>query len=72
MSQSALSQHLYKLMRLKLVTPRRQRQNIFYSCKSEAAREILHLLDSLAAAGNLPSSRFEDHAGETARQSKAA
>jgi DNA-binding transcriptional ArsR family regulator len=72
LSQPGLSQHLHMLMRLKLVTPRRQRQNIFYSCKSEAAREILRLLDNLTAAGNLPSSRFEDHAGEMARQAKAA
>jgi DNA-binding transcriptional ArsR family regulator len=49
LSQSALSQHLAKLRRFGLVDTRRDRQNVYYSCKSSAARELLSLLDGLLA-----------------------
>ncbi|TGQ31241.1 MULTISPECIES: metalloregulator ArsR/SmtB family transcription factor [unclassified Mesorhizobium] len=47
LSQSALSQHLAKLRGFGLVDTRRDRQMIYYSCKSAAARELLSLLDGL-------------------------
>ncbi|MBZ9661959.1 metalloregulator ArsR/SmtB family transcription factor [Mesorhizobium sp. ESP-6-4] len=47
LSQSALSQHLAKLRRFGLVETRRDRQMVYYSCKSSAARELLTLLDGL-------------------------
>lgn len=47
LSQSALSQHLAKLRRFGLVDTRRDRQMVYYSCKSSAARELLALLDGL-------------------------
>lgn len=49
LSQSALSQHLAKLRRFGLVDTRRDRQNVYYSCKSSAACELLKLLDGLLA-----------------------
>jgi DNA-binding transcriptional ArsR family regulator len=45
LSQSALSQHLAKLRALDLVQTRRDRQMIYYSCKSEPARALLQMLD---------------------------
>lgn len=54
LSQSALSQHLAKLRALDLVETRRDRQVIYYSCKSEAARELLRMLDSIFGDGDLP------------------
>lgn len=47
LSQSALSQHLAKLRSLDLVETRRDRQMIYYSCKSEAVRKVLHTLDGI-------------------------
>ncbi|MBX3579531.1 MAG: winged helix-turn-helix transcriptional regulator [Rhizobiaceae bacterium] len=47
LSQSALSQHLAKLRSLDLVETRRERQMIFYSCKSEAARRLVAALESI-------------------------
>jgi ArsR family transcriptional regulator, virulence genes transcriptional regulator len=47
LSQSALSQHLAKLRGLDLVETRRDRQMIYYSCKSDAVRKILRTLDSI-------------------------
>lgn len=47
LSQSALSQHLAKLRSLELVETRRDRQMIYYSCKSDAVRELLQALDSI-------------------------
>ena len=43
-SQSALSQHLAKLRGAKLVTGRRSRQTIFYSCDDNLVGELLDLL----------------------------
>jgi DNA-binding transcriptional ArsR family regulator len=42
LSQSALSQHLAKL-----VETRRDRQTIYYSCRSDAARQLLNTLDGI-------------------------
>jgi len=47
LSQSALSQHLAKLRALGLVETRRDRQMIYYSCKSNEARRLLHALDEI-------------------------
>ncbi len=47
LSQSALSQHLAKLRSLGLVKTRRDRQMIYYSCNSDAARELLDTLDGI-------------------------
>jgi DNA-binding transcriptional ArsR family regulator len=51
LSQSALSQHLAKLRSLHLVETRRDRQMIYYSCRSEAARRVLETLEEIFAAG---------------------
>lgn len=47
LSQSALSQHLAKLRSLDLVDTRRDRQMIYYSCNSEAVRQVLQTLDGI-------------------------
>lgn len=49
LSQSALSQHLAKLRATGLVETRRDRQMIYYSCKSEHVREVLQTLDDIFA-----------------------
>lgn len=49
LSQSALSQHLAKLRNLNLVETRRDRQMIYYSCRSEAARSLLRTLEEIFA-----------------------
>lgn len=46
LSQSALSQHLAKLRSTGLVTTRRDRQTIYYSCNSEAVRGLFEALDA--------------------------
>ncbi len=53
LSQSALSQHLTKLRALNLVETRRDRQTIYYSCKSEAVRELLRMLDGTFGESDL-------------------
>ena len=53
LSQSALSQHLAKLRALDLVETRRDRQMIYYSCKSEAVRELLRMLEGIFGDGDL-------------------
>ncbi len=47
LSQSALSQHLAKLRAFDLVETRRDRQMVYYSCKSNAVRTLLAVLDGL-------------------------
>lgn len=47
LSQSALSQHLAKLRSKNLVETRRERQTIYYSCKSEDVRLLLGTLEDL-------------------------
>lgn len=44
LSQSALSQHLAKLRSFGLVETRRDRQMIYYSCRSDAVRQLLGLV----------------------------
>lgn len=44
LSQSALSQHLAKLRAMGLVTTRRERQMIYYSCCSEHVRTLIGAL----------------------------
>ena len=47
LSQSALSQHLAKLRSINLVETRRDRQMIYYSCKSESVRRLLETLEEI-------------------------
>jgi DNA-binding transcriptional ArsR family regulator len=47
LSQSALSQHLAKLRGLNLVQTRRDRQMIYYSCKSEPVRKLYRTLNDI-------------------------
>jgi ArsR family transcriptional regulator, virulence genes transcriptional regulator len=47
MSQSALSQHLAKLRKFDIVNTRRDRQMIYYSCKSDAVTSLLGALDRI-------------------------
>ncbi len=47
LSQSALSQHLAKLRSMGLVETRRERQMIYYSCRSSKVREVLLTLDGI-------------------------
>ena len=57
LSQSALSQHLAKLRGLELVETRRDRQMIYYSCKSAAVRRLFVTLDDIF--GTCPNERPE-------------
>lgn len=50
-SQSALSQHLARLRRDKLVVTRRDAQNIYYSIEASYLPDLLDSLDQLIAAG---------------------
>lgn len=50
LSQSALSQHLAKLRSEELVETRRDRQMIYYSCNSDAVRQLLGTLDGIFVA----------------------
>lgn len=47
LGQSALSQHLMKLRSKNLVETRRERQTIYYSCKSEDVRLLLGMIEDL-------------------------
>lgn len=47
LSQSALSQHLAKLRNLGLVETRRDKQTIYYSCRSEEVSRLLTTLDDI-------------------------
>ena len=51
LSQSALSQHLAKLRSMGLVETRRERQMIYYSCSSEAVRQLLTTLTGIFSEG---------------------
>jgi DNA-binding transcriptional ArsR family regulator len=57
LSQSALSQHLAKLRALELVETRRDRQMIYYSCKSDAVRALLRMLDDVFGEAERPALR---------------
>ncbi|MGQ9366019.1 ArsR/SmtB family transcription factor [Azospirillum sp. A39] len=50
LSQSALSQHLARLRRDKLVRTRRSAQNIYYSLSGEEAKAVMGTLHSLYCA----------------------
>ena len=54
LSQSALSQHLAKLRAFGLVQTRRDRQMIYYSCRSEAVRQLLATLGAIFSASSEP------------------
>ncbi|WP_442582565.1 ArsR/SmtB family transcription factor [Mesorhizobium sp. ASY16-5R] len=47
LSQSALSQHLAKLRKARLVETRRDRQTIFYICRSPKVRTIMQALQNI-------------------------
>ncbi|MFB9983036.1 ArsR/SmtB family transcription factor [Mesorhizobium kowhaii] len=72
LSQSALSQHLAKLRALDLVETRRDRQTIYYSCKSDAVRELLGKLDELVAEDKFPVSLQQPQGIRAPRRLKAA
>jgi DNA-binding transcriptional ArsR family regulator len=57
LSHSALSQHLAKLRALELVETRRDRQMIYYSCKSDAVRALLRMLDDVFGETERPALR---------------
>lgn len=62
LSQSALSQHLARLRRDKLVRTRRSAQNIYYSLNGHEAQTVMATLHSLYCA---PSARNQDEAAPT-------
>jgi DNA-binding transcriptional ArsR family regulator len=47
LSQSALSQHLAKLRSARLVETRRDRQMIYYSCRSTAVVSLFQALEAI-------------------------
>ncbi|MET0598705.1 MAG: metalloregulator ArsR/SmtB family transcription factor [Mesorhizobium sp.] len=55
LSQSALSQHLAKLRSLDLVDTRRDRQMIYYSCRSDAVQRLFLTLGDIFAENDLRS-----------------
>ena len=55
LSQSALSQHLAKLRSLDLVDTRRDRQMIYYSCRSDAVQRLFLTLGDISAENDLRS-----------------
>jgi len=54
LSQSALSQHLAKLRRDRLVNTRREAQTIYYSIATPDVRQVLDTLQSLYAEERVP------------------
>lgn len=51
LSQSALSQHLARLRSLGLVQTRRDKQTIYYSCRSDDVRRLFQTLDCIFGGG---------------------
>ncbi len=51
LSQSALSQHLARLRGLGLVQTRRDKQTIYYSCKSKDVHRLFDTLDQIFVNG---------------------
>jgi DNA-binding transcriptional ArsR family regulator len=47
LSQSALSQHLARLRSMNLVETRRDRQMVYYSCRSPSVRRLLETLEDI-------------------------
>ncbi len=56
LSQSALSQHLARLRRDRLVATRRDAQTIFYSLQGDDVRQVLQTLHALYCGGGAGSS----------------
>lgn len=48
LSQSAISQHLKKLRDIKIVTTRRDAQNIYYSCDHPDVVRLISVIDEIA------------------------
>lgn len=63
LSQSALSQHLAKLRNLGLVSTRRDKQTIYYSCDSENVRLLFGTLEDIFVNPRERVSAFEALAG---------
>jgi DNA-binding transcriptional ArsR family regulator len=63
LSQSALSQHLARLRRERLVTTRRSAQTIYYSLASDEARSVMDTLYRIYCA---------PQAAESVREARAA
>ena len=61
LSQSALSQHLARLRRDRLVKTRRSAQTIFYSLAGNEAEMVLSTLYQLYGGENAPASTRQDH-----------
>lgn len=61
LSQSALSQHLARLRRDRLVKTRRSAQTIFYSLAGTEAEMVLSTLYQLYCGENAPASTRQDH-----------
>jgi len=55
LSQSALSQHLAKLRRDRLVNTRREAQTIYYSIATPDVRQVLDTLHGIYAEDGIPS-----------------
>jgi len=72
LSQSALSQHLAKLRRYGLVDARRDRQMVYYSCKSVPALELLTLLDGLLVAERSLTGQLRRGVADAQRRPQAA
>lgn len=54
LSQSALSQHLAKLRAAGLVTTRREKQTIYYSCNSQLAQKLFDTLEEVCNEPEMP------------------
>ena len=72
LSQSALSQHLAKLRAFGLVDTRRDRQMVYYSCSSGAARELLAMLDGILATERPLAGPGPHYVAERLRRARAA
>ncbi|HYH17310.1 MAG TPA: metalloregulator ArsR/SmtB family transcription factor [Azospirillum sp.] len=69
LSQSALSQHLARLRRDKLVRTRRSAQNIYYSLNGEEAKAVMGTLHNLYCAAPVAQ---QAGAGDAAEKRPAA
>lgn len=73
LSQSALSQHLARLRRDKLVRTRRSAQNIYYSLNGEEAKAVMGTLHDLYCAAPVgQQSGQQSGAGDAAEKRPAA
>ncbi|MET0746834.1 MAG: metalloregulator ArsR/SmtB family transcription factor [Rhizobium sp.] len=60
---SALSQHLAKLRGARLVIRRRDAQTVYYSCQSDAVREVLNTLEDIWPGSHIKRHPDNDTAG---------